>query len=112
MRRLRLKIGLLAILFFMASCAWMQPAIDDPVSDGVRLTEWQVTLYNQYMALYEAADEETRERLREEVAPVIDETKYMIIRYNNAVLEGERPIYRAEYIRGRLRDAEEKLEGF
>jgi len=109
---MRRKLWILPVLLLLASCTWMQPPQPDhqPIEAGIRLTIWQMDLQEQYNDMLKGATEEQAEQLRENVAPLLDEAKYELALYNDAVLVGERPLYKEHEIRDKLRDAEREME--
>ena len=88
---MRRHLLLIAVLF-LASCSWWQPQTEHPtIEAGIQMAQAQMALQAEYLELYEFVGPEQREWLNDNVAPLIDEAKYMIGLYNDAILADKPP---------------------
>lgn len=83
------------------------PEIERPL----RLTEAYMDLYEQYEQIYTLTDDETRQYMRENVAPLMNETKDMLVDYNEIVLAGGSDMDKYRLIVRKMRELSSKLSG-
>jgi len=105
------RIFLFSLLFlFISGCGLWKPQTQYPaIEAGLRLTQWQMNLQQEYNEIKPYVTKEQQEYMEEEIAPLLDEAKYQIWVYNEAILENERPIYTEAEIRKLLREISFKM---
>ena len=103
-------IGILVLVLLFTGCSLWKPQTEYPaIEAGLRMTQWQMDLQREYNEIYPFLTPDQQQYMKEEIAPLIDNAKYMIGAYNAAVLNDERPIYTETEIRMLLREVSFKL---
>jgi len=108
MKRLSALI-LVPVLLVCFGCATTYQTPHPAIETGIYLTQLQMDLQAQYIELYPFLSESEQEFMRDEIAPMINNMKYRVNLYNEAVLVGERPQYTEAEIRMLARQISFKL---
>ena len=77
----------LFLALMLSGCGMMQPQTPYPwLESGIGLTEMQIMLQNEYDQTYQFVNNESKQKLEQEVKPMLLESQGIIHRYNRAVL--------------------------
>ena len=111
MRKINKSLGIFAAIILIAGCAAMQPTTQHPdIEAGIRMTEAHMSIQQEYTELWQVADEDQRAWMDENIAPLIDQSRRMIVAYNEAVLADEPSPYAEHEIRWMFGDILDLME--
>ncbi len=89
-------IGVTFMLFMLVSCMPQYQTSYPTLETGIYLTELQMSLQQQYNEMYPFVTEAEQAQMRKEIAPLINNMKYRVHLYNQAVQAGRVPPHTEE----------------
>ena len=111
MRKINRSLCVLSALVLIAGCAAMQSTTQhQDIETGIRMTEAHMSIQHEYTAMWRVADEDQRAWMDANIAPLIDQSRRMIVAYNEAVLANEPSPYAEHEIRWMFGDILDKME--